>query len=349
MTLTHGSLFSGLGGFDLPAEWMGWTNVFHCEKDKFCTKILKYYWPLADHHYDIKTTDFRAYRGRIDVLTGGFPCQGFSVAGQRKGTEDPRYLWPPMLRAIREIQPRWVIAENVRGLLSMRSGLVFEQIVTDLESEGYEVFPLVLPAAGVGAPHRRERVFIIAYAAGFGSRKGVITEGGIDKRELRGEKEENGSDLRSETDRRSGATSDSNGDGYRRELGEDGKAEGEGIGEGHQRERDRDNASGTSEQGIASDSLRRKRLERRVHSVGPPKARRHVSELHSRHPRSTWGNFPTQWPVHSRNDGLSNRLDGITLSSHRRKTVKASGNAVVPQVALQIFRAIEGCEKTKIV
>lgn len=101
--ISHGSLFSGIGGFDLAAEWIGWENVFHCEINEFCTKILNYHFPNAEHYADITKTDFSKYRGRIDVLTGGFPCQPFSVSGKRRGTDDNRYLWPEMLRAIQEI------------------------------------------------------------------------------------------------------------------------------------------------------------------------------------------------------------------------------------------------------
>ncbi|NBV95708.1 MAG: DNA (cytosine-5-)-methyltransferase, partial [Actinobacteria bacterium] len=109
--MRHGSLFSGIGGFDLAAEWMGWENVFHCEWMEFPRKVLEYYWPEADSHIDICKTDFKKYANRIDILTGGFPCQPFSLAGKRKGTDDERYLWGEMLRAIREIKPTWVIAE----------------------------------------------------------------------------------------------------------------------------------------------------------------------------------------------------------------------------------------------
>nr|WP_243406405.1 DNA (cytosine-5-)-methyltransferase [Siphonobacter curvatus] len=143
---------------------MGWENLFHCEINPFCTQILKYYWPNAVHYSDIKQTDFTPWRGRVDVLSGGFPCQPFSSAGKRKGTADDRYLWPEMLRAIREIEPTWIVGENVRGLVTWNDGMVFEQVCADLEAEGYEVQAFVIPAAGVNAPHRRERVWFIAYA-----------------------------------------------------------------------------------------------------------------------------------------------------------------------------------------
>lgn len=165
--MKHGSLFSGIGGFDLAAEWMGWENVFHCEWDMFCKQILKYYWPNAKSYGNIDETDFTIWRGLIDILTGGFPCQPYSAAGKRQGKEDNRHKWPQMLRAIREIQPRWVVGENVPGLLNWQRGVVLDEIKADLEAAGFEVFPpLVLPACGKNAPHRRDRLFIIAYSNG---------------------------------------------------------------------------------------------------------------------------------------------------------------------------------------
>ena len=161
-TMRHGSLFSGIGGFDLAAEWMGWENVFHCEWMEFPRKVLDYHFPDADSHIDICKTDFTKYANKIDILTGGFPCQPFSLAGKRKGTDDERYLWGEMLRAIQEIKPRFVIAENVFGITNIDGGLVFEQVCLDLEAEGYEVQPFIIPAAAKNAPHRRDRCWFIA-------------------------------------------------------------------------------------------------------------------------------------------------------------------------------------------
>ena len=185
--MTHGSLFSGVGGFDLAAEWMGWENLFHCEINEWCQKVLKYHFPNSIQYDDITRTDFTPWRGKVDVLTGGFPCQPFSTAGKRKGADDDRYLWPEMLRAIREIRPAWVIGENVAGITSMvqpgsevtvdsqaslfekanketllEQEYVIETICRDLEREGYSVQPILIPACGVGAPHKRDRVWFIA-------------------------------------------------------------------------------------------------------------------------------------------------------------------------------------------
>jgi len=160
--MNHASLFSGIGGFDLAAEWMGWTNVFNCEWEEFPQRVLKHHFPNAKQYGDIKELDATAYAGRIDILTGGFPCQPYSLAGKRKGKEDERHLWPEMLRVIRECSPRWVVGENVRGLVSWSGGLVLEEVYSDLETLGYSVQSFVLPACAVNAPHRRDRVWIVA-------------------------------------------------------------------------------------------------------------------------------------------------------------------------------------------
>ncbi len=160
--MRHASLFSGIGGFDLAAEWMGWENVFQLEIDPFCTKVLEKNFPNTKRYGDIKKFDPSNYIGRIDILTGGFPCQPFSQAGTRLGTEDNRHLWPEMLRVIRIIKPQWVVAENVPGLLNIDDGMVFEQICVDLENEGYEVQTIIIPACAINAPHRRDRVWVIA-------------------------------------------------------------------------------------------------------------------------------------------------------------------------------------------
>lgn len=189
----HLDLFSGIGGFALAASWV-WPDhevVAFCEIDPFCQKALKKHWPNTPIIPDVrdvnaetigeiiaKSTEQRlptAFAGMqanagkvkssnrtIDLLTGGFPCQPFSHAGKRKGSGDNRHLWPEMFRVISELHPRWVIGENVRGLLTIENGVVFERCCLDLESIGYEVQPFVIPAAAVNAPHRRDRVWIVA-------------------------------------------------------------------------------------------------------------------------------------------------------------------------------------------
>ena len=159
-------LFSGLGGFSYGLERIGVKTVAFCEMDKYCKLVLQKHWKGVKIYNDVKEiTKEKFIADGIqfpDIITGGFPCQPFSVAGKQKGTSDDRHLWPEMFRIIKAFKPRYVIGENVRGIVNIQEGVVFETVCTDLESEGYEVQPFIIPAAGVGAPHRRERVWIIA-------------------------------------------------------------------------------------------------------------------------------------------------------------------------------------------
>jgi DNA (cytosine-5)-methyltransferase 1 len=138
-------------------------------------QVLKHHFPNAIQYGDIKELDATAYAGRVDILTGGFPCQPYSLAGKRKGKEDERHLWPEMLRVIRECAPRYVVGENVRGLVGWNGGLVFEEVCADLEACGYAVQPFLLPACGVGAPHRRDRIWFVAYADKHGADANIRT------------------------------------------------------------------------------------------------------------------------------------------------------------------------------
>ena len=162
--MNHIGLFEGIGGFSLAARWMGWETIAWCEWNEFGQKVLKHHFPKATPHGDITKTDFTIYRDKCDILTGGFPCQPYSQTGKRLGKEEDRHLWPEMLRAIREIKPRWVVGENVRGLVSWNGGMVFDEVQAELEAEGYDVTPFLLPACGVNAPHRRDRVWIVAHS-----------------------------------------------------------------------------------------------------------------------------------------------------------------------------------------
>ena len=154
-------LFSGIGGFALGLESTGiFETVKFVEKDKYCQKVLQKNFPNIPIEEDIKNV--KGKEGEADVVCGGFPCQPFSIAGKQKGTSDDRHLWPEMFRLIREIKPQFVIGENVKNIVNIQDGVVFETVCTDLESEGYEVQSFNIPAAGVGAPHRRERIWIVA-------------------------------------------------------------------------------------------------------------------------------------------------------------------------------------------
>lgn len=151
-------LFSGIGGFSLGLERAGMETVAFCEVDQFCRKVLAKHWPNTRIHDDVRTLDGKEYRGTIDVVCGGFPCQPFSLAGKRAGADDDRHLWPEMLRIIREVQPRYVIGENVAGFVNME----LDNCLSDLEAIGYACGAFVIPACAVDAQHRRDRVWIIA-------------------------------------------------------------------------------------------------------------------------------------------------------------------------------------------
>jgi len=283
--MTHASLFSGIGGFDLAAEWAGWTNAFNCEIDPFCRKILKYHFPDAEQYGDIRTTDFTIWRDRIDVLTGGFPCQPFSLAGKRKGTEDDRYLWPEMLRVIRTVRPRWVVGENVFGIVNWSEGMVFDKVCSDLEAAGYEVQPYIIPACGVGAPHRRDRCWFVGHLVENPER--VRRDGDEPEEESR--------------------------------VGRFGKP-----------------CAGDHVRVCGTEGIARNGNKRRI---------------------PNWNDFPTQSPVCGRNDGIPGIVDIVTILEGRRarqpyipygrwrkESVKGFGNAVVPQVPLQIFETIKKYE-----
>ena len=161
-------LFSGIGGFSLGLESTGFfETIAFVEKDKFCQKVLKKNFKNITIEGDIRNVKGERYAA--DVITGGFPCQPFSIAGKRKGTDDDRYLWYETIRVVRECKPRWFIGENVEGIINIQDGMVLRQVCTDLEEEGFEVQCLIIPASGIGAWHQRKRVWILAYSNNNGS------------------------------------------------------------------------------------------------------------------------------------------------------------------------------------
>ena len=425
--MTHASVFSGIGGPEVAATMLGWENLFHCEINPFGRRVLDYWYPNSKSYEDITTTDFTEWRGRVNVLTGGFPCQPFSYAGKRGGAQDDRYLWPYMFRCIDQVRPDWVVAENVAGILTMveqgevsevasapalfdtfddvrryqlRETFTLQRICDDLESHGYAVQPVLVPACGVGAPHRRDRVFII------GHRIDTDTE---DSMHIRREQRQYGEQghQRNERDTRSGdeervhPETDA-GTGNAAEYGHAADT----IDEGLQGRHDCDTEGHGQDSDGCTRQLREVSMGERPHTdtsnPGRPMGgiaegcRQHDSngtfehtcrrwiEMSNNPSRATsderrgieetertsdgyevgdrWRNFPTQSPIHRGNDGIPFDVDGLalpwvkwnptnarqpdaTFNKWRTEALKAYGNAIVPQVMYEIFRAIQQVEQ----
>ena len=395
--MTHASVFSGIGGPEVAAAMLGWENLFHCEINPFGRAVLDYHFPNSKSYEDITKTDFREWRGRVNVLTGGFPCQPFSFAGQRRGAQDDRYLWPHMFRCIDEIRPDWVVAENVAGILTMveqgevsevaseaalfdpsdvvhryrlRETFTLERICRDLESHGYAVQPVLIPACAVGAPHRRDRVFIVANAIGGGTGTpgaSAEAEGGRS-----GQNQQPG-ERRATTERdnrlhavlrhaadpaQSGAeslrragqdalhaagttadTPEQRSERLRPEQPETGRAaqeqSGGGSGEDGNTQPSADNDSEGLERRIDGNQERPRATENRPTGL--------LHQDNGIAGCSRWDTFPSVSPVHRGNDGLPFRLDDLTIppAKWRTESLKAYGNAIVPQVMYEIFRAIQ--------
>ena len=369
--MRHGSLFSGIGGFDLASEWMGWENVFHCEWNEFGQKVLKYYWPKSITYNDITKTDFTIHRGTIDILTGGFPCQPYSSAGKRLGKEDERHLWPEMLRTIREIQPTWVVGENVRGLTNWNGGLVFDEVQADLEVEGYEVTPFLLPACAVNAPHRRDRIWFVAYSSSASKRANELRQIRPKDAEISREGTQAIYDALRPNGIK-GTSSDSNLYGRNKCHGnnEVNTSEGrldafgdidKGVINGDATDSEFKGLQGCADTGEVSSKERTlggKRSESTIDFASVNKESnasdsngfglRGQSDrignsrfINKKSKGNNWQNFPTVSPICDGNDGLSDRLDSITFSKWRNESIKAGGNAIVPQVVYQIFKAID--------
>jgi len=347
--MNHGSLFSGIGGFDLAAEWMGWNNTFHCEWMPFPRKILNYHFPNSISYEDITKTDFTIHRGTIDILTGGFPCQPYSSAGKRLGKEDERHLWPEMLRAIQEIEPTYVVGENVRGLVNWSGGLVFEEVCTDLEAQGYEVQPILLPACAVGAPHRRDRVWFVAYSKSARARENF---GG-----LRSEFErcntwkEDAAFITNSNNTSAEYSIQTRGNMSTSEVNSRTAANSDSI---RQHECECDNEELPSERRINALNDITENVEYGAAAYTKNIGQEHALEngelergrFRQSNERGFWNTFPSQSPICGGDDGLSTELDGITFSKWRNESIKGYGNAIVPQVAYEIFKVIQRLNDT---
>ncbi len=395
--MNHASLFSGIGGAEVAASMMGWQNLFHCEIQEFPRKVLDYWFPNSISYEDITKTDFHQWHGKVDVLTGGFPCQPFSLAGRRKGADDNRYLWPQMLRAIRQIHPTWVVGENVAGIKTMvescqvtqmgrtddlfeenhiyreESRFTLDKICADLEAEGYSVQPIVIPACSVGAPHRRDRVWIVAHT----QCDGYSSQGHGNQRAREKESKE-GQDRPQPGVRRHGSSKTSSYSNSHRQRRRANKQK-------SITECSRSSNLGTRRsKRLASHSLQHRSHEvhkdnqsqfpdgARTNSLGGQRSSPHSkcnrwSQKYNDNgffeepqqgecqpsgadsSQSRWRDFPTQSPVCRGNDGIPFDVDSLTISfpKWRQESIKAYGNAWVPQVAYEIFRAIEAEENNK--
>ncbi|MEI2273587.1 DNA cytosine methyltransferase [Sphingobacterium sp. ML3W] len=364
--LRHGSLFSGIGGFDLASTWMGWENIFSCEIDAFCRKILHYYWPKTKHHDDIYQLNATQYRGQIDIISGGFPCQPFSQSGRRKGKEDDRYLWPQALRIIREARPKWIVLENVAGLFTIleqenlsemelkeielfctddtqktNSTIIQLQrriighIVSDIQSAGYilprpqDGTPIILciPACAVDAPHRRDRIWFIAHTEHFADRK----------------YNDRPTDFRSMGhDQKRWHVTAAPCKGWNPDHGCTGRTyssyQGQEEEQGNCRPKTFEKHDGNT---ISCNNPQDDHTAREI-DESPIKG---SSDNGHGYRIPNWDEWPTQSPIYRRDDGISGGLDGIALSKWRTQSHKGYGNAIVPQVALQLFRAIETVDR----
>jgi DNA (cytosine-5)-methyltransferase 1 len=369
--MKHGSLFSGIGGFDLAAEWMGWTNVFHTEWNEFGQKVLKHHFPNSISYNDIIKTDYTIHNGDIDIITGGFPCQPFSLAGKRKGKDDERFLWHEMLRAIQQIRPTYVVAENVRGLLTIDAGMVFEQVCLDLESEGYEVQPLLLPAAGVNAPHRRDRIFIVGYAANTIVNRNT-SQGTSEETKGNRSKDNRQQKYRGKQTKRTDGlhgfprnAANTNDTGTKQSMRSEPTRQKDDQGWQGQSQLEpwkngiNEPAAKTNITSTADEIQTRRNVSASTHDTEPAantNIRRQSAEEHrqaqsrwtaEKSVPNNWQDFPTESAICGGNDGIPDRLDNITFPKWRNESIKAYGNAVVPQLILPIFQTIEKLHREK--
>ena len=376
-------LFSGIGGFSYGLERIGFKTIAFCEMDKYCKLVLQKHWKGVKIYNDVREiTKARFETDGIElpeIITGGFPCQPFSVAGKQKGTSDDRHLWPEMFRIIKEFKPRWVIGENVKGITNIQDGMVFETVCTDLEGEGYEVRAFNIPAAGVGAPHRRERIWIVAHAKRFNDSESIEESDGAQDQV---QKEYRQNDSSSRLTSRTGSIRQSN-NGYEdvshsndtrnrtpeHETNEDGQKTDEGRQEQSQlkssgHSKDVEDSRRTLRQGTElreknENETRKEDADQHQRSSSPSEPDVANTKGSNRHDHETIaGDGESQTQEVSR-DGSSLSGEGswwhvepnVGRVAHgipgRVHRLKSLGNSIVPKIAEEIGKAIIEAEREK--
>ena len=314
-------LFSGIGGFSLAGHWAGWRTIQFCEIDPHCRRVLKYWFPNIPIEFDIKNLTGEKIKKNENynpnesiIVVGGFPCQPFSVAGQRNGSEDDRHLWPEMFRIIKEVKPEWVVGENVPGILTIESGMVFEQVCLDLESEGYTVQAFNIPAIGKDAPHRRERIWIVAHS-------NKVRECA----EFRDVSEKDGEIPKRHNNAKFSYTDSEYGNTNTEEAGSP------LLRKRKQAQVAKFRSTGSYGDATDPDKGGRKKNDQEL------KTRKFEQNI------PDWSNFPTQSPICGGDDGIPRRLANITFPKWRAEAIGMAGNSIVPQIAFEIFKIINHC------
>ena len=322
-------LFSGIGGFSLGLESLGqFETIAFCEKDKFCQKVLQKNFPNITIEGEIR--DVKGEKYKADVVCGGFPCQPFSVAGKRKGTDDDRYLWDETIRVVRECKPKWFIGENVEGIINIQEGMVLRQVQTDLEKEGFEVQCLIIPASGIGAWHQRKRVWIIGCNVSNSNTRFSIGEN--EKVQTRWNTTTDGGENVSNTD-----------SGMRRRRGTELKSGKNEVWRFYTK-KEKQSEQNFRSKTIGCDDIFGKENVQNSNSFGLQGHRLQSDNLQKENTtreifNSSVEKQQTWWQTQSELCGVPNGVS-YELDKDRANRVKSLGNSIVPQIAREIGKAI---------
>ena len=338
-------LFSGIGGFSLGLESTGgFETIAFVEKDDFCQKVLKKHWPNTTIEGDIRNVKGDKYEA--DIITGGFPCQPFSVAGKRKGTDDDRYLWDETIRVVRECKPRWFIGENVEGLININNGVVLRQVQTDLEKEGFEVQCLVIPASGIGAWHQRKRIWIMAYSNSNGH-KHTFTRSNGKKKKIQDQYRQNdsasgkSSGTSSIWDTNSKYVSDTN-SRMCRGRGTELKSGNDRIW-GFYLEKEKQTGNDVWSETIGRNDLSIKDVSNSNNRFNIGENKEIQTGGNTSSISSSNGTKKTWWQTESRICGVPNGVS-FELDKGRNNRIKSLGNSIVPQIVRELGLAILATE-----